>query len=84
MGLYPVSTRQLMRRFFLPDFSVDTTFVDLSPEVAHHVKTVLRLREGSDVVMAPGNALSVVWTTCQKDVALKSAGNGMNRKVPCL
>jgi 16S rRNA (uracil1498-N3)-methyltransferase len=54
MGLYPVSTRQLMRRFFLPDFSVDTTFVDLSPEVAHHVKTVLRLREGSDVVICDG------------------------------
>jgi len=43
-----------MRRFFVPEGVLNDTRVVLSKEVAHHVKTVLRLRQGADVLLCDG------------------------------
>lgn len=43
-----------MRRFFVPEGLLSTTKVLLPKEVAHHIKTVLRLRQGADVLLSDG------------------------------
>lgn len=43
-----------MRRFFVPEGVINDTKVVLPKEVAHHIKTVLRLRQGADVLLCDG------------------------------
>lgn len=43
-----------MRRFFVPEGLLDSPQITLPKEVAHHIKTVLRLRLGADVLLCDG------------------------------
>lgn len=44
-----------MRRFFVPEGLICSTKISLPKEVAHHIKTVLRLRQGADVLLCDGH-----------------------------
>ena len=43
-----------MRRFFIPQFSIESASISLPREITHHLRTVLRLREGSEIVICDG------------------------------
>lgn len=44
-----------MRRFFVPQGLLGSSTISLPKEAAHHIKTVLRLRHGADILLCDGH-----------------------------
>ncbi len=67
-----------MHRFFLPDADLHSNIVTLTEQKEiHHLKNVLRLKEGSDVVVFNGQGIearAVIVKIGEKNVELKLAG----------
>ena len=60
-----------MRRFFVPQGLLGSTEILLPKEVAHHIKTVLRLRQGADILLCDGYG-----QCCHGKIETLSSGGG--------
>lgn len=61
-----------MRRFFVPPASLDNEIVPLPDDIAHHIRTVLRLAPGDEIILLDGQGRRCL---CRLETLDKRSGN---------